>query len=277
MHTRLALGVVLTVVGCAIVSCDGEVAEEDLVPRIAEELCNKQEECDCDTGQTVEQCRAFVEAGLGAFFVPPENADLSYDGGCADDVVDAYADIGCDTVDEYVDGQECRVCKVYYGTKAEGEACSRFDDTIYDDCEQGLFCLGDVCGDPCEEAGEGQSCDGRPCAENLTCTFIGEEMTCQPTAGLGDSCEAQSCADDLVCDSQTFTCTEPPGIGEPCFGSCSEGWCDTSDPESESWVCKAAKEAGEPCDFGDECISDECDFETSVCVEQRPLVCQIQG
>lgn len=266
--------------GCGTGACQSSVSEEDLVPAVAEELCNLQQRCECEGSPSGEECQSLAEQVIKGFLLPPPGAGLTYDAACAGELVDAYADFECDALDAFADDRECRFCKPYHGDKQAGDACSRFEGTIFDDCGPGLGCFEDVCIDPCETVGEGEPCLGRQCSEGLVCTysFDDETSTCQSSAGLGDSCEDAICADDLVCNSATFACAEAPGVGEPCMGasSCDDGsWCDTSDSDIMSWVCRAPKDDGEPCMSGDECSSKSCDFDAKLCVELRPLLCEI--
>lgn len=279
---RLALLIVCGIAWSGLTSsCQTSVSEEDLLPTIAKDLCSLQQECDCQNGLPADQCEALVQAGLGTFFVPPANAHLTYDPDCGGQIVDAYNDLGCDTltdfISDFVDEEDCRVCKLYYGDKADGQECSQIEDTALDDCGPGLYCLNGKCGDPCKVSEEGEPCYIR-CADGLLCTYDLEsgDATCKKAAQLGESCEQTTCDSDLVCDSETLECAEPPGSGEPCFGSCADpAWCDTSDPDSANWICKDPQPNGASCEYDNECESLDCDSSTKKCNAEQPFICSL--
>lgn len=241
---------------------------------VADTVCNQQVDCDCENALPVDQCKSLVETAYKKYLTSP-SPDLVYDGDCAGQAVDQISDLGCGAVKDFVDTTECNVCKLYHGDKQAGEACDDYKDSLYDNCDKGLMCLGGKCGDPCAPAGEGEECLTQGCIEGYVCTLYLDSGTssCELAAGLGDSCESTSCAQDLTCDFETSTCVEQPALGDPCQGACQDGsYCDTSSDNADDWVCVAPKPDGESCEGDSECESLDCDHDSGQCMT-RALVC----
>ena len=258
------------------------VAEDDLLPAIADEVCAQQAHCGCDMPLTADDCRMALEQAFMMFIMPSQDAGLTYDAECGGEAVGLYDEIGCKTIEDALDTGACRPCKLYYGSKGAGQACTKLQDMVYDDCGPGLVCDGMVCVDPCSRAGEGEPCLGRRCADGLVCNASVDMMgmimsACERVAALGESCAELSCDEKLVCDD-TMKCARPPGVGEPCVGFCDEtAWCDTAGADPMQWVCRAPKADGEACMGGNECASTSCDDMTMTCAPVEPFVCQIGG
>lgn len=256
------------------------VAEDDLAEAFADVICDLQAQCDCESMIPAEECRTTNAQVFEMYLGPAKEAGLSYDAQCGGVGVGLYRDIGCGEIEDAIDENACRPCKLYYGGKALGAACSQVAMLGYDDCAQGLICDGEVCVDPCDRAGEGEACLGRSCANGLTCVVMddgtGQTSACVRPAKLGESCADVFCDDELICDGATVKCVAPPKVGEECNGSCAEGaWCDVGD--TTPWLCKAAKPEGQPCVNGEECVSGSCDFETMTCDPDEAFVCQLGG
>jgi hypothetical protein len=257
----------------------GPVDEDELVPAIVEAVCELHARCDCEMPLTADECRMTIEPSIRTFFDPANASGLTYDAACAGDALARYDELGCLTLTEVAEQGSCAGCRIYYGSKRLGEACELREGTLFDDCGQGLYCIEALCVDPCDPAGEGEACIGRPCAEGLECHASLDPDTevvtseCVAQAGAGEACVELSCADELVCD-ETSICEAAPQPGEACAGECASGsWCDTSEPDSAAWVCRAAQPDGAACQSGRECESETCDPEAQLCTPSEPFVC----
>lgn len=267
---------VLAVVACGDGKSHDPVAEDDLVPEIADVVCDLQVQCECEPMRTAEACHSALAQLLMMYVVPAMEAGLSYDASCGGESVGIYRDVGCGAIEDVFDEDQCRPCKLYYGTKGVGQACSQLDDQIYDDCAQGLLCDGEICADPCDRKGEGEPCIGHACEAGLTCVITengaGQTSACTRPAKLGQSCVDVWCEDDLVCD-EMGKCAVAPKIGEPCTSVCADGaWCDYADLEAP--VCRAAKGEGEPCTVSEECRSGLCNPAAMTCFSES-FVCTV--
>lgn len=271
---------ILLLAACGDGSDHPPVAEDDLAATFADVICDLQQQCGCESMLTPEECRMTSTQAFAMFLAPAMEFGLTYDAQCGGEGVGLYRDIGCGEVEDAIDEDACRPCKLYYGSKALGAACSQVSMLGYDDCVQGLLCDGEICADPCDRAAEGEPCLARSCADGLTCVVMNEgaEQTsaCVRPAKLGESCTEVFCDDALICDGMTATCVAPPKVGEECNGTCAEGaWCEVS--ASMTWVCRATKPAGEACVNGEECTSGSCDFATMTCEADEAFVCQLGG
>jgi hypothetical protein len=167
------------------------------------------------------QCDWYVRCGALAaedcvlrFYTPDETATAAvragltdYDGEAAAACVAAYAELPCDTTEEYPDFSACD--DVYRGHKTLGESCR-----LWLECEDGdCFYPDGGCDDSCCE-GDGGTCDrARPSDDN---------------AQLGESCEllGRWCARGLYCDTngtnEPGICEPLPKHGETCEGACAD-------------------------------------------------------
>ena len=98
-------------------------------------------------------------------------------------------------------------------------------------------------------------------------------MQCRPEQpGQGERCVFTSdggapyttpCRDDLACDSAgTGHCVEPGTEAPQCevMDDCAaDEWCDYR------FGCKPRREAGEACEYPQQCLSDRCDASLGVC------------
>jgi len=273
------LGIALA---CASNSDSTPIAEDDLEAEVADGICELRAKCDCAMPLEPDECRTLLESSLRMLFEPSRDAGLQYDADCAGRALAIYDELQCGTIDDLADGDECGSCKIYYGSKQRGEACTRPDAVVFDECAQGSICVGGTCVDPCEMSGIGEPCVGRSCVEGSTCRISidpeTEEQTseCVAQAGLGESCMELTCGDDLVCELSTFVCEPAPGEGEACSGECAgDLWCDTSADDSMAWICRAPQPDGAACTSGSQCTSSTC--EGDVCVPPQAFVCFFGG
>lgn len=263
-------------------SSPGPVPEDELVPAVADSICDLLVQCDCETSVSADNCHMLLEATLAGTLMPPEDAGLRYDAACGGRALGVYDRLGCGTVDDLAmqdgGGEECAPCKVYHGTKQVGDACMAYGQLFHDDCAQGLVCDHMVCRDPCVVAQEGEECQSSGCVEGLICVITtngaGETSACVRPRVLGEPCDP-FCADGLVC-SDAFLCEAAPDVGQPCSGECREGsWCDTSSDDTTQWVCAMPKPNGASCTSSEECASDSCDSDMRICEALQPFVCEL--
>jgi hypothetical protein len=267
----------------------GDVPAEEAPQTYADVVCGQAASCGCfedEDDWDVDTCKADYEAELRFLIEAGTAAGLTYDGTCIGRYLDLTSELGCRTeAEDAVVWDECGWCNLFHGHVAVEQPCERLgdeEDYLFDDCAQGLYCSGGVCRDPCATAGEGDDCQVAWCADGLYCGWEWDpetdeqSATCRRWAQQGENCEERHCADGLVCDWETSTC-EPlpprPGVGQPCpEASCvEEAYCDTSDPDPQTWTCRARKESGEPCETSQECLNYWC--EDGACVPDLPLVC----
>jgi len=117
----------------------------------------------------------------------------------------------------------------FTGTLEEGEPCFSLE------CADGLFCVDQdavgcgVCAaelpEPAPRAGEGESCEAVPCADQLTEFFSPSSgsCVCVSPAATGDPCfdkdtyeQIAVCEVELYCDEEVGVCQPYAGIGESC-------------------------------------------------------------
>lgn len=264
----------------AMSSCDGAIAEDDLLPTLAEHVCRRAAGCECGMAENDSVCISNVERRLRSLTASPSE-DLLYDERCAAALLDRVTAYGCRTsteilwAPEFDPAQVCSVCKPFFGRRVAGEACWNFEGSPYDDCAQGLTCREGRCRDFCAPGGLGEPCSTNVCAAGLACHYASEgDATCQRLVGVGEPCEDAVCKDGLYCDAERLTCIARPGVGDTCYGDCAPRlWCDMSPPDSASWVCRSPKPGGEPCTSEMECESRACEDE--VCGASLPYVCEL--
>jgi hypothetical protein len=291
---EIGIGIALGSLSLAACKDEGfrDVPAEEAPQTFADVVCGQAESCGCfedlDDLNDFDTCKAEYEAQLRFVIEAGAATGLTYDGTCIGRYLDLTTGLGCKTdADDHDFWDECRWCSLFHGHVAVGEPCEQLageddEDYLFDDCAQGLYCVGGMCRDPCSTAGEGDDCRVAACAEGLYCGWEWdpetdeESATCRRWAQQGENCEERHCANGLVCDWETSTC-EPlpprPGIGEPCpEGLCvDEAYCDTSDPDAQAWTCHARKGEGQPCEQSQECLNYSC--EDGACAPDLPLVC----
>lgn len=260
--------------GCVHASEDGDdlALQEASAEKIAASRCRQKVDCGCKVA-SFEACKAELADEFATLSEGARAIGLVFARECADAIVEANASFGCGTKEDLA-SLECRICKLYVGDRERGETCREDENLLFDDCVQGLACIGGVCDDPCETVPEGGSCLGKPCEAGLDCELRFDETgeivaQCVRRPVSGEPCgEAKTCATGLVCDAtlEPPTCSAPPALGDPCTDVC-EGtaWCDGE-------TCQPLKPDGAPCEQGQTCRSGHCD--EGVCVSAPPFVCQ---
>jgi hypothetical protein len=259
------------------------IAEEDYVATLADLLCELQAECTCDNPLPEAECRDMLAESIGSSSTPSPGSGLVFDPQCAGEVVDDWAQLGCGSIVE-MPAPGCSPCPLYHGSRSVGQTCTVFDDGRFDDCDRGLRCgVGNVCGDPCATAGEGEDCGSQSCAPGLFCSYTdpddeqhGDEpiAECRPAAQLGEACSIDECDAGLVC-SYSAECIEWAGaqVGEPCGYGCAAGLqCDTTLNDGAG-ECRPRGAEGEACIGAADCASGRCHSGTQTCQAEQAAAC----
>lgn len=231
--------------GSAPAECPAELeplADPDAyAAALAEAVCAKLAACGCSAvPDTCVADRTAVSIGHNEFFLAAGNV---FDPVCARQVVLGHEWSSCG----HHTPSPCEPCRVFVGTRAEGDACEVIDSVI-DPCGPDLFCINGRCigGLPLVD-------EGAPCRE--------------------DGALVGLCGPDQSCDFDEHICVAQPTLGEPCrHRQCRfELWCDTSD--SSTGVCRARLPGGEPCSSERECDSFVC--AQNVCTDE-PRYCRFR-
>ncbi len=144
--------------------------------------------------------------------------------------VDAHCFPGtlCRAVNDGASGEQVRRC-VPEGLREEGERCLTLPVGPEDTCREGLLCVQQLCGRPCQKEVSGSCPSGQRCVDSLN------GSACYPdcrTAGCaqGETCERLR-EDTYQClEAVTGTCNETPcAEGERCNLRMAQGraafWC----------------------------------------------------
>lgn len=233
-----------------------------------QDVCELSQSCDCapPPHADVETCVTALEAEVDEFKADAEMHGLQFAQQCVDRIVDGLSGLGCDNV--YSGSTACVVCAVVHGDKAEGAACTTYDE--YSDCARNLRCNAGVCVDDCKILQDGEACgsDGvfARCADGLFCDANGSK-TCKPLLAPGDACMGLGCPTGHWCDVPGGTCQPLPKQGEACTVLCEPA------ATCSGGTCQARPPAGQPCldqqcEYGATCVAD-------TCVEDAPLICGI--
>lgn len=251
-------------------ACGGAAADEgaDPVPRgqaaqaIADQVCSLQSECEC---ADAANCTLEVESDARNFMQGTADAGLQYDAQCMGDMLQRLDEIGCAHEDAIEDPSCTDTCKPLFGSKGQGEQCSRVAvgniegfGLLLDDCDAEHICIADTCQPRCwvlDGKPEGEECLTPPvyCQEGLECDP--SNGTCGPPPAPGGPCDANyMCPGEQLCTGQDMTCVPLPDIGQDCLnGRCAEGWCDFSE-----MTCRALLEQDESCTSFEQCESGYC-------------------
>ncbi len=206
-----------------LAGCGDSLTVEDLEEELPAALCSYATRCGTFNAQLTEgECKTLIAGqlratGNGGLEAAVEAGTVQFDEEKAADCLDQYEGLACG------DDQPEDLCRsVVTGTVAEGQPCNITEECAGDDS----FCV------------VGNACPGR----------------CAHRAALGESCEDRPCLDDLYCDFNDGRCKTPVGEGESCVeADCAEGLV-CKGPEG---ICRARddsrKQAGESCDFSTRC------------------------
>ncbi len=143
---------------------------------------------------------------------------------------DAHCAAGtlCRAVTDGSSGTRVRRC-MPEGLRGEGERCLSLPVGVEDTCQEGLLCVQQRCGRPCDLAASGSCASGQRCVDGLN------GAACHP------DCRTEGCAKDETCarvrddtyqclEAVTGTCNETPcAEGERCNLRMAQGraafWC----------------------------------------------------
>lgn len=284
----------LTLLGTAILglaACKSEsLSSHEYVEKFTVEVCQAVVTCNCEYpyGQLYDHCLAQLLTAGDALVELNAVEGLSFDGECAQELIDDVEALGCSVPVGDPDAKCERPCKLWHGPMGEGGTCTTING--YDNCKQGLVCGGDgTCINPCAEPdlpNLGELCSTQyGCDEGLYCNADDQPLTptCASLPGDGRPCIDSDlfgylCDEGLMCDTVTDpdapTCVGLPDLGEECPSfACDEGlYCDNSAMPA---VCAELPTLGEACPtFACEAPY-VCDGET--CIEPPPAVCGYYG
>lgn len=257
----------------------------ETIQEAVEGYCRQFSDCGCltlrpDMYASIDACIAeelpltmnVADAGFAA--------GLVFDSSCFRARMDRFYRLGCtadlDDVEPPVD------CKVSYGEKGVGEACTVYDNAEGDDCAAGLYCWSGVCESPPESGYQaGDRCPWeRPfCEGDNVCVDVDDDgvFICEPLPLEGEPCLfTVICGPSLLC-SDDKTCVVVPGLGEPCGSAGLE--CDPClecGPDGAGGTCGAPAEGavGAACGVGNGCEQGSwCNPEQGELCSSHPLAC----
>jgi len=239
--------------------------------------------CDCPNAASVtqEECQGWFDTLTSQAI--DENPGLTYDGDCVASLVAAINYVQCasesqvDAWWELMTAAPALGCKMYYGTKQEGDPCTTLTDSNGDDCGKNLLCSDGRCEVRPYSIPEGDPCDGEEvCAVPAFClpdqvgTTAGH---CAPLPAPG-----QACYLGLLCEVGSScvggTCEKLPAVGHPCAES-EDILKRTCDPTSscEDGQCVALPAAGESCSSSVGCTPGYLCTQ-GTCTADTPALCQ---
>ncbi len=255
--------------------------DEDSVSRADAPAVTASEGCqsffDCECGKHIGAQPYETESGcvdefaklVDQYLMVGDNAGLTYNGECIDDLRDALNAMACDGTQEVfleaLSNQDLALaltnldgCKLFYGSGEFNDACERLDPSdpgLGDDCAKDLVCTGGTCRDPGTVAKpQGEACvDQEECQAGLICAPITsqDDSRCEPLPAPGSDCLglARFCDPEGVCNVETNSCERLPTQGEACAPmpnlitgmDCAPGYVCSGD------FCDAAPAIGEAC------------------------------
>lgn len=266
-------------------SGDGSGVPKDEAPeKFAQVLCAAYYSCDCTDHNadppfsSEENCLLTIEAEAQSDIDAADEEELIYDKECAEQLLDFFDDLDCDTLSALSFEQLAIVaagleCKVFHGTDDPGDSCESLS-TMSDTCVEDALCTNGICVES-PRKGPGDACSqGDVCTEGSICIDIsgGNDNTCELLPDLGDTClgAADLCNVGLTCDQETKACAVAPGSGEDCaaayFDVCAEGlYCDAD-------VCTELPGGGEQCTQRGDC-ADGFECRAGTCQTAAPMIC----
>jgi hypothetical protein len=181
----------------------------------------------CGVAATGTECTAFYQRV--ATDNPSTNAAIEaglvvYHADVAQDCLDAYAALSCDTTQQSADA--LTVCNgVLTGTVGAGGTCAFDKECESQNCDvptcTAACCTG-TCGPAMPLPSIGQPCTAF-CAGDAYC---GADSICHAPLVEGAACTTEPCANGLYCAGRTMTnpgrCKPLPHLGELCEGACAE-------------------------------------------------------
>jgi hypothetical protein len=205
--------------------CTGGIDYDHFADTLIDARCTYYVRCGVAASGT--ECTAFYQRV--AADNPSTNAAIDagkilYHADVAQDCLDAYAALSCDTTQQPVDALD--ICNgVLTGTVAAGGACAFDKECASQSCDvpscPDACCTG-TCGPPSSLPTVGQPCTAF-CAGDAYC---GADSICHAPLAQGAACTTEPCANGLYCAGRTSTnpgrCEPLPHLGQPCEGACAE-------------------------------------------------------
>ena len=253
MNHRLGLRFALTLSFAAALAGCGEdsVSLNDLANAYEDAYCSRLVRC----GRYVDaaSCKEALQLSTAEILASVNAGRTAYDGDKAAACLDALRGASCDVTDadNRADVPACE--EIFRGTVADGGVCFDDDECLSDSCsipDCGMACCAGVC-DPTvaitPPAAIGQSCLQVNCVDGAFCD---DADICIALLPVGSQCDGGGqCTYGLYC-SESGTCADAPGRGQPCpDGECSDigDRCDTAIAVP---TCVALAKRGEACPPG---------------------------
>jgi hypothetical protein len=208
-----------------LVGCSAGIDYDHFADTLIDARCTYYVRCGVAASGT--ECTAFYQRI--ATDNPSTNAAIDagkilYHDDIAQDCIDAYASLSCDSTEQPVDALD--VCNtVLTGTVAMGGACAFDKECESANCDvpscPSACCTG-TCGAPTTLPSIGQACTAF-CAGDAYC---GADNLCHAPLAEGAACTSEPCAFGLYCagafGTQPGRCKPLPHLGEACEGACAE-------------------------------------------------------
>ena len=207
----------------------------------------------CGVATSAAECRAFygrVAIANTSTDTAVEMGIISYDGDVAQQCLDAYASLSCDTTEHT--GDELEVCSgVLTGTLAVGDTCAFDRECESNNCNAPTCtsaCCSGTCGAPIVLPSVGQPCNAL-CAGDA---FCGLDQICHAPLPAGAACDVEPCGYGLYCAGRTptmaGTCKVLPHLGQPCENACAE-----TGATCYAGTCVELALEGDPCTSNAQC------------------------
>lgn len=273
MYRLSSLTVVLGAL-LALTACKGPYSSSDVCKTQARSYCKFQYQC-CNAVERQE-----VSGGGSSFFTHSNEEECFEELSkllCASTA--AYAEAEAEgrlkwdqaTAEEclrpWIDAAEQCNAEVILGNEPPKEECAGSPWI------EGAVENGDTCYMTEECADEEASCVPNE-SEDPEQELVTAKGTCTPPAGEGESCEEKPCRSELWCDygGDPATCKRFLANGQPCdLGyQCQSGNCQY-DVNAGEYNCQAKKANGEDCSSDDECESEYCDYNNFQCGNRKAL------
>jgi hypothetical protein len=234
-----------------ISGCSGGIDYDHFADTLIDARCTYFVRCGLVANGT--ECTAFYQRV--ATENPSTNAaidagKLVYHADVAQDCLDAYAALSCDSTQQPVGALD--ICNnILTGTVAMGGACAFDQECESDNCvvpSCTAACCTGTCGAPSALPSVGQPCTAF-CAGDAYC---GADSICHAPLADGAACMTEPCAYGLYCAGRTATlpgrCKPLPHLGEACEGACAEvgAICDAG-------TCVGVGVRGDPCTADAQC------------------------
>lgn len=236
----------------------GDTADADeQIDLMAASICASFFDCDCLSfgsspyarteagvllsGTTYESCVEILGQNYKDGRLSGGGAELELDLDCFATRRDAYAAADCSVFDEVSQSawRETTSCWPWLGTQPLGAGCSEVGvagpNSVYGDCEPGLFCIDGTCVEALPGLGEACDFDATDwCAQGSYCHQ--DSGLCVPYEPAGASCADQAvawamCGPQAYCRAEDEICVLRGQSDAPCseFYDCASGICREDD------------------------------------------------